>query len=78
MRDARLTVHHEYEAKMRQAFKGDIFETTIPRAGVFDKAADANTSVFGVEPRSASAQAFSALAGEIQNYARENPFQKNQ
>lgn len=70
MRDARLAVHHEYEAKMRATFASDVFNTTIPRAGAFDKAADANTSVFGTEPRSISAQAFTALAGEILNYAQ--------
>lgn len=72
MSDARLSVHHEYEEKLRQAFRGDIFETTIPRAGVFDKAADANTSVFGIEPRSASARAFESLAKEILDYEHKN------
>jgi chromosome partitioning protein len=72
MRDARLSIHHEYETKLRAAFGQDIFDTTIPRAGVFDKAADANTSIFGLEPRSASAQAFTALAAEIQYYAQKN------
>ena len=70
MRDSRLGVHHEYEARMRAAFGDVVFATTIPRAGVFDKAADANTSIFQVEPRSISAQAFRALADEVISYAQ--------
>lgn len=69
MRDSRLAIHHEYEEKLRSAFGGDVFKIAIPRAGVFDKAADANTSVLSMEPRSASAQAFKALAQEVAQYA---------
>ena len=77
MRDARLALHHEYEARLRQAFAGDVFQASIPRAGVFDKAADANTSVFGIERRSIGARAFSELATEILSYAQAYD-QKNQ
>ena len=76
MRDARLGLHHEYEARLRGAFGSDVCQASIPRAGVFDKAADANTSVFKVERRSSGARAFSGLATEIlslaQSYAQKN------
>jgi chromosome partitioning protein len=76
MRDARLSLHHEYEARLREAFASDVCRTAIPRAGVFDKAADANTSVYKVERRSQGAKAFAELATEVlsqaQSYAKKN------
>lgn len=65
MRDSRLGIHGDYERKIRSAFGNEVFKTTVPRAGVFDKAADANTSVFGLEPSSRAAQAFTKLAAEV-------------
>jgi chromosome partitioning protein len=65
MRDNRLGIHGEYERKIRAAFGNDVFKTTVPRAGVFDKAADANTSVLHLEPSSRAAQAFTKLSDEV-------------
>lgn len=65
MRDNRLGIHGEYERKIRAAFGNDVFKTTVPRAGVFDKAADANTSVLYMEPSSRAAQAFIKLSEEV-------------
>lgn len=70
MRDTRLALHHEYEARLRAAFADDVCTASIPRAGVFDKASDANTSIFAFERRSLAAQAFSDLATEILTHAR--------
>ena len=65
MRDARFAIQNEYEANLRELFGGELFATTIPRSVVFERAADARTSVLALEPRSSGAAAFRALAGEI-------------
>ena len=65
MRDARFAIQNEYEANLRELFASEIFQTTIPRSVVFERAADARTSVLALEPRSSGAAAFRALAQEV-------------
>lgn len=65
MRDARFAIQNEYETNLRELFAGEIFQTTIPRSVVFERAADGRTSVLALEPRSSGAAAFRALAQEI-------------
>ncbi len=64
-RDARLSVHREMEIGVRDALGTRVFDTTIPDAAVFDRAALAGTTAVQLEPRSAGAKAYLALADEI-------------
>ncbi len=65
MRDARINAHHELEEAIRGALGATIFQTVIPQAAVFDKASLAHLSALQLEPRSAGAKAYQALAQEI-------------
>ena len=65
MRDARVLVHREMEEGVRRALGARVFESVIPHAAVFDKAALAHLSALQMEPRSLGARAYSALAQEV-------------
>jgi len=65
MREARIALQDEYETRLREAFDGLIFQTSIPKAALFEKAADAHQSMLRYAPRSKSAQAYRALAQEV-------------
>jgi chromosome partitioning protein len=69
MRDARVTIQQDYENHLRAAFPIETFATTIPKAAVFERAADAHTSIFAFAPRSNSCTAYRALAREVQALA---------
>jgi chromosome partitioning protein len=65
MRDARVALQAEYEAQLRSAFPGELFETVIPRAAIFERAARERRSILEASSRSAGAQAYRALAAEV-------------
>jgi chromosome partitioning protein len=65
MRDGRVGTHRDMEEAVRGALGSRIFSTVVPHAAVFDKAALAHLSVLQLEPRSAGARAYRALAEEI-------------
>lgn len=65
MRDGRVGVHRALEESVRAALGHRVFSTVIPHAAVFDKAALSHLSALQLEPRSAGAQAYRALADEI-------------
>ena len=65
MREARIALQDEYEVRLREAFDGLIFQTSIPKAAVFEKAADAHQSILHYSPRSKAAQAYRTLAQEV-------------
>ena len=65
MRDARVSIQAQYEEQLRAAFGTEMFETVIPRAAIFERAADAHQPVSAYAPSSAAAQAYLALADEV-------------
>ena len=65
LRDARVTLQNDYEAQLRRAFAGEVFQVNIPRAALFERAADSHQSLLEFAPRSAATAAYSALAKEI-------------
>lgn len=65
MRDARVGAHRELEAAVRGALGASVFENVIPHAAIFDKASLAHLSTLQLEPRSAGARAYRALALEL-------------
>ncbi len=65
MRDSRVGIQANYEARLREAFGSEMLETVIPRAAVFERAADAHQAVIHYAPSSPAAKAFVALAEEI-------------
>ena len=65
MRDGRVGAHRALEEAVRGALGTRVFETVIPHAAVFDKSALAHLSALQLEPRSAGAQAYRALAQEL-------------
>ena len=65
MRDARVSIQAQYEEQLRAAFGGEMFETVIPRAALFERAADAHQPVTAYAPSSPAAQAYLSLAEEI-------------
>ncbi len=69
MRDARITLQAAYEAQLRAAFTAETFDSTIPRAALFERAADAHQSILSFAPRSQAAQSFRALALEVAQLA---------
>lgn len=69
LRDARVTLQNDYESQLRRAFAGEIFQTTIPRAAIFERAADARQTLLDFAPRSASAEAYRQLAQEVRQLA---------
>jgi chromosome partitioning protein len=64
-REARAAVHRDYEENLRGGFGDLVFQTAVPRSIVFDRAADAHTSIFRIDGRSPAAQAFRELAKEV-------------
>ncbi len=69
LRDARITLQSDYEAQLRRAFSDEIFQTTIPRAALFERAADAHQTLLDFAPRSAAAESYRNLAKEIRQLA---------
>lgn len=65
MRDARVAAHRELEEAVRGALGASVFNSVIPHAAIFDKAALAHLAALQLEPRSAGAKAYRALAGEL-------------
>ena len=65
MRDARVGAHRELEEAVRGALGARVFQSAIPHAAVFDKAALAHLSALQLEPRSVGARAYRALAQEL-------------
>jgi len=65
MRDARVSIQAQYEQQLRAAFGGEMLETVIPRAAIFERAADAHQPVTAYAPSSPAALAYLALAEEI-------------
>lgn len=65
MRDARIALQADYEAQLRAAFSGEMFRTSIPRAALFERAADAHRPVLAFASSSAGAVAYRALAQEV-------------
>jgi chromosome partitioning protein len=65
MREARLALQNEYEMRLREAFADETFATVIPKAAVFEKAADAHYPILRFAPRSQSATAFRTLTQEV-------------
>ena len=65
MRDARVSIQAQYEERLRAAFGGEMLETVIPRAAIFERAADAHQAVTDYAPASSAALAYLALAEEI-------------
>jgi chromosome partitioning protein len=65
MRDGRVAAQRELEEAVRGALGARVFQTVIPHAAVFDKAALAHLSALQMEPRSAGARAYRALAQEL-------------
>ena len=69
LRDARITLQKDYEAQLRQVFPREVFQTTIPRAAVFENSADAHQDIFSFAPRSAAAESYRQLAVEVRHLA---------
>ena len=67
MRDARVSIQAQYEERLRAAFGGEMMETVIPRAAIFERAADAHQPVTTYAPSSPAALAYLALADEIRS-----------
>ena len=65
MRDARIALQAEYEAQLRAAFPAELFETVVPRAAVFERAARERRSILEASPRSAGAHSYRSLAEEV-------------
>lgn len=65
LRDARVTLQNDYETQLRRAFAGEVFQTVIPRAAVFERAADAHQTLLDFAPRSLGSEAYRQLAGEV-------------
>ena len=65
MRDARVSIQAQYEERLRAAFGGEMLETVIPRAAIFERAADAHQALADYAPSSPAALAYGALAEEI-------------
>ena len=65
MRDSRVGIQANYEARLRAAFGSEMLDTVIPRAAVFERAADAHQAVVHYAPSSPAAKAYVALADEI-------------
>ena len=65
MRDARVSIQAQYEAQLRAAFGAEMLQAVIPRAALFERAADAHLPVTTYAPSSPAAQAYLALAAEI-------------
>lgn len=65
MKDARVALQGEYEAQLRLGFDSAMFATSIPRAALFERAADARQSLVSFAPRSAAALAYHQLASEV-------------
>ena len=65
MRDGRVGAHRALEDAVRGALGTRVFETVIPHAAIFDKSALAHLSALQLDPRSAGAQAYRALAQEL-------------
>lgn len=65
LRDARITLQNDYESQLRRAFAGEMFQTVIPRAAVFERAADAHQTLLEFAPRSPGSEAFRLLAKEV-------------
>ena len=65
MRDARVTLQRDYESQLRQAFADEVFQTVIPRTALFERAADAHTTLLDFAPRSAAAESYRQLAAEV-------------
>lgn len=68
MRDSRVGIQANYEARLRAAFGSEMLDTVIPRAAVFERAADAHDAhqaVVHYAPSCPAAKAYVALADEI-------------
>lgn len=69
LRDARITLQRDYEDQVRQIFSSEVFHTTIPRAAVFEKSADAHQDILSFAKRSAAAESYRQLASEVRKLA---------
>jgi chromosome partitioning protein len=65
LKAARGALHRDFEAAARDAFGPMIYETTIPQAMVFERAAVAHAPVHLLEAKAPAAQAYNALATEV-------------
>lgn len=69
LREARVALQAEYEAKLRAAFPSEVFKTSIAKAALFDRAADAHLPLVHFAPKSPGAAAYRALAQEVMKLA---------
>lgn len=76
LRDARVTLQNDYESQLRRAFAGEMFQTVIPRAAIFERAADAHQTLLDFAPRSPGSEAFHSLAEEIVRLGGKHHVQK--
>lgn len=65
MRDARIALQEDYESQLRAAFSGEVFRITVPRAAMFERAADAHRPILSFSSSSPGAAAYRALAQEV-------------
>lgn len=65
MKDARVALQTEYEAQLRANFGSLMFQISIPKTTLFEKAADAQMSVVAFAARSVAARAYLELAQEV-------------
>lgn len=65
MREARVSLQRDYEAQLRAAFRGEVFQTAIPKTALLEKAANAHRPITHYAPASPAAAAFRDLAAEV-------------
>jgi len=65
MSDARNNLCREVERQARELFKGEVFETVIPRNVRLGEAPSYGKSIVEYDPRSAGARAYVDLAAEL-------------
>lgn len=63
--DCRLVVHRTYEAKLRELYRGIVFETVIPEASVFKVSLACRRPVVFHDPSSKAAASMQRLAQEM-------------
>lgn len=81
--DSRLLVHQTYEAKLRELYRGIVFETVIPEASAFKLSLACRRPVVFHDPASKAAMSMQRFAQEMLdriNFAqrREEPRQRSQ
>lgn len=65
MTDARTRLCREVEAQAREVFGAEVFHAVVPRAVRLAEAPSHGTSIFGYDPTSRAAAAYTAVATEL-------------